>query len=83
MFTLWEVIDTEQKNEVLMFANSTCISNLLLRRFQDTAVIRKFLFRNLSYYRVVCNIYQFKGTIMQIENQLINDRSHNFVAIHA
>ena len=72
MFTLWEVIDTEQKNEVLMFANSTCISNLLLRRFQDTAVIRKFLSRNLSYYRVVCNIYQFKGAITQIENQMTN-----------
>ena len=83
MITLREVIDTEQKNEVLMFANSPCICKLLLCRFQGTAVIRKFLFRNLSYYRVVCNIYQFKGTIMQIENQLINDRSHNFVVIHA
>ena len=72
MFTLREVIDTEQKNEVLMFANSPCISNLLLRRFQDTAVIRKFLSRNLSYYRVVCNIYQFKGAITQIENQMTN-----------
>ena len=66
-----------------MFANSPCICKLLLCRFQDAAVILKFLFRNVSYYRAVCNIYQFKGTIMQIENQLINDRSHNFVAIHA
>ena len=71
MFTLKEVTDTEQNNEVLMFANSPCICQLLLCRFQDTTVIRKFLFRNLSYYSVVCNIYQFKGTIMQIENQLI------------
>ena len=71
MITLREVIDTEQKNEVLMFANSPCICKLLLSRFQDTAVIGKFLFRNLYYYRVVFNIYQFKGTIMQTENQLI------------
>ena len=84
MFTLREVIDTEQKNEVLMFANSPCIWQLLLCRFQDTTVIRKFfvsqfilLLSRLQY------IYQFKGTIMQIENQLINDRSHNFVVIHA
>ena len=84
MFTLREVIDTEQKNEVLMFANSPCIWQLLLCRFQDTTVIRKFfvsqfilLLSRLQY------IYQFKGTIMQNENQLINDRSHNFVVIHA
>ena len=84
MITLREVIDTEQKNEVLMFANSPCIWQLLLCRFQDTTVIRKFfvsqfilLLSRLQY------IYQFKGTIMQIENQLINDRSHNFVVIHA
>ena len=84
MITLREVIDTEQKNEVLMFVNSPCICKLLLCRFQDTAVIRKFLFHNLSCYRVVCNsIYQFKDTIMQTENQLINRRSHNFVIIHA
>ena len=70
MITLREVIDTEQKNEVLMFANSPCIFRLLISRFQDTAVIRKFLFHNLSYYRVVNNIYQFKGTIMQTENQI-------------
>ena len=83
MITLREDIDTEQKNEVLMFANSPCIFKLLLCRFQETAVIRKFLFHNLSYYRVVSNVYQFKGTIMQNEKQLINDRSHNFVVIHA
>ena len=84
MITLREVIDTEQKNEVLMFANSPCIWQLLLCRFQDTTVIRKFfvsqfilLLSRLQY------IYQFKGTIMQIENQLINDRSHNFEVIHA
>ena len=84
MFTLREITDTEQKNEVLMFANSPCIWQLLLCRFQDTTVIRKFfvsqfilLLSRLQY------IYQFKGTIMQIENQLINDRSHNFVVIHA
>ena len=84
MITLREVIDTEQKNEVLMFANSPCICQLLLCRFQDTTVIRKFfvsqfilLLSRLQY------IYQFKGTIMQIENQLINDRSHNFEVIHA
>ena len=65
-----------------MSANSRCICKLLLCRFQNTVIIRKFLFRNLSYYRVACNIYQFKRTIMQIENQLINDRSHNFVVIH-
>ena len=84
MITLRVVIDTEQKNEVLMFANSPCIWQLLLCRFQDTTVIRKFfvsqfilLLSRLQY------IYQFKGTIMQIENQLINDRSHNFEVIHA
>ena len=65
-----------------MFANSPYICKLLLCRFQDAAVIRTFLFRNLSYYRAVCNIYQFKGTIMQIEDQLISDRSHNFVVIN-
>ena len=84
MFTLREVIDTEQKNEVLMFANSPCIWQLLLCRFQDTTVIRKFF---VSQFILLLSrllyIYQFKGTIMQIENQLINDRSHNFVVIHA
>ena len=66
-----------------MFVNYTCICQLLLCSFK-IAVFRKFLFRNLSHYRVVCNrIYQFKGTIIQIENQLKNDRSHNFVVIHA
>ena len=81
MITLREGIDMEQKNEVLMFANFPCMFKLLLCRFQDTAVIRKFSFHNLSYYRVVSNIYQLKGTIMQIENQLIKDcngtRTHN------
>ena len=43
MITLREVIDTEQENEELMFANSPCICKLLLYRFQDNSYSQIFI----------------------------------------